>query len=836
MSFLSSRRLRAAVAAFLLFLPFSAFAASADFAPRTGPIRVGVYNFYPLCQAAEPATGSAQTRQGLFVDLLAHVAQREKWELTYVVDTMPRLVERLRAGEIDLVVAVSPRGNLAEGLAFTRETVISTWARAFATRAVKIESPIDLAGRSVGLMRDDPYNSEVRSVVARLDIDCAFVEFAHYSGIFEGLENGWIDVGVVDRLYAALHAADFRVDSSPVLFSPIELRFAARQGRMEGVLAVLDYHLEMMKRDPDSAYHRLIETYLNRSDVQPVPQGLIWAMGITSGLLIVVGLLSFFLRHQVKRKTAELSEKNRDLQNEVRMRRQADAALTRQREELARLAMVIKQSPDSVIIADPDGVVDYVNPAFEIQTEIGSHEIQARPLGDFSDRSPLCRVAASILGDAPGEAPVLLERVAVPRDEGGKATIETAVSIVRDELGGVRNYVINCRDVTRETQLESQLRQAQKMEAIGTLSGGIAHDFNNLLVPIIGYAEMLGGRLEGRERDYVAKILEAASRAKDLVEQILAFSRRSEEETRVLDIRQVVRDALRLLRASLPATIEVREEVADGCGCVLGDGSQMHQVVMNLCTNAYHAMREDGGVLTVAMGPYVVDSSESAPAGLAVPGGRYVRLTVQDTGHGMDEALLSRIFDPYFTTKAQGDGTGLGLSIVHGIVQKHGGCITVDSRVGKGSRFDIYLPATETTPLRAVIAEAPDARPGEGNEHVLLVDDEENVIAMQRDMLTDMGYRVTSEKDGKRALELVRREPYRFDLVITDQTMPGMSGLELAREIAVVRADLPVILCTGYSRAVTPESVRELGLKACVRKPFSRADMLRAVRQAVQTA
>jgi len=404
----------------------------------------------------------------------------------------------------------------------------------------------------------------------------------------------------------------------------------------------------------------------------------------------------------------------------------------------------------------------------------------------------------------------------------------------------VANYLnyhgreFNCafvRDITERKELEAQLRQAQKLETIGTLAGGIAHDFNNILGPILGYTDMLleDHDVDGHIKHDLEHILGAAYRAKDLVEQILLFSRQGERERVPVQIHLIVKEALKLIKATTPSTIEIRHEIDADCGAVLADPTQIHQVLLNLFTNAQHAMRDSGGVLLVQLECVEVDE----PFARSHPGlekGPYVVLTVEDTGHGIDRPSLEHIFEPFFTTKLVGEGTGLGLSVAHGIVVSHGGIVTVESAIDEGAAFRVYLPRVEQCAAATTEYSATSATAGES---VLFVEDREDVAVMGQRMLERLGYDVTTARTGDHALETFRQDPGRFDLVLTDQTMPGMTGAVLAGELLRIRPDLPIVLVTGFSETVTPESAKLIGIRGFIRKPIVMRDLAVALRDAL---
>ena len=396
--------------------------------------------------------------------------------------------------------------------------------------------------------------------------------------------------------------------------------------------------------------------------------------------------------------------------------------------------------------------------------------------------------------------------------------------------GALVSIVYISRDVSEVKTLEKQLRQAQKMEAVGTLAGGIAHDFNNILTPVLGYAEIITECLpeESPLLEPAREIFAAGKRARDLVKQILTFSRQTEQERHPIQIHLVVKEALKLLRSSIPTTIEIKQNI-DTEAMVLADPTMIHQVVMNLCTNAYHAMRESGGILAVCLEAVEIDADDYVTA-LHLRPGSYLRLEVSDTGCGMPLALQERIFEPYFTTKEKGEGTGLGLSVVHGIVTQLGGHITVYSEVGQGTTFHVYLPqyVAQHGSGQAEAVHVPLPR---GHEHLLVVDDERVIADLMRQTLEALGYGVTACIDSRQALEQFEAHPKDFDLVLTDMTMPHLNGAELAQQLLAIRPDLPVVLCTGFSEIINEEKAMALGIRRLLMKPVLRDQLARVLRE-----
>jgi len=382
-------------------------------------------------------------------------------------------------------------------------------------------------------------------------------------------------------------------------------------------------------------------------------------------------------------------------------------------------------------------------------------------------------------------------------------------------------------DTTRQ-HLEAQLRQAQKMEAIGTLASGIAHDFNNILAASLGYTELALDEIaaDSAAWDYLQEVLIANTRARDLVQQILTFSHQSTPERIPMTLSATVSEALTLLRASLPAMVDIRPSLASDAGTVLADATQIYQIVMNLCTNATHAMGAAGGVLQVSLQAVEVDGPLASQYGRDP--GPYTCLRVQDTGTGIPPHVLDHLFEPFFTTKAQGEGTGLGLAVVYGLVSDHDGFITVASTLGEGSTFSLYFPRLDTV-ARAVVA-PPERLPG-GQECILFVDDEPALARLGKKYLTRLGYEVAMRTSSLEALEAFRAAPQRFDLVITDHTMPHMTGETLAGELRRLRSDIPIILCTGFSHQRLAERAERLRLDAVCMKPLVAAELHATIRR-----
>jgi nitrogen-specific signal transduction histidine kinase/ActR/RegA family two-component response regulator len=384
-------------------------------------------------------------------------------------------------------------------------------------------------------------------------------------------------------------------------------------------------------------------------------------------------------------------------------------------------------------------------------------------------------------------------------------------------------------------ELEEQLRQKHKMEAIGTMAGGIAHDFNNHLAIILGNVEMAALKLpqDSTVKPYIEQIKTAANRSKELVKQILIYSRRNPLTLKPTKLVSILDETLKLLRPTIPSSIDIEHNISNGAEqlSVAADATQLQQILINLCSNAVHAMDEKG-TLKIDLVATTLDEKQLPPA-KGLPAGEYLQLTVSDTGTGMPEEVLNKIFDPFFTTKDVHQGTGMGLAVVQGIVEGHNGFITATSTPGEGSRFDIYFPvisdSTEQPP-------ADDAPLPTGTERVLVLDDEENLAALCAEILTEHGYRVSKETSSQKVAQLFKEDPDRFDLLITDQTMPGLSGTELAKQILAIRPELPIILCTGYSAKISAHAAKNIGISEYCMKPLNLNVLVSTTRKVLDRA
>jgi len=499
------------------------------------------------------------------------------------------------------------------------------------------------------------------------------------------------------------------------------------------------------------------------------------------------------------------------------------------RESEEKFRSLSENGPDIIYTLGVEGSFTYVNPAWEEIVGYGRDETLGKYFVDFMEEKDSGDHAKLFKVIRDGNKIVRSATITLINKDGSPRLFNFSGAPNLNLAGEITGMVGLLKDITEHRKTEAQLRQAQKMEAIGTLAGGIAHDFNNILMAIIGHADLAKMKLPGdSEVIYnLNQVKSAGERAKRLIQQILAFSRMGEQQRIALSLTPLIKEALKFLKSTLPTSIEIRDYLEADPGIIEADATQIHQIVMNFCTNAEHAMREEGGTLHVKLIRVEVDR-QTALQHHELHTGPHVRLTVTDTGCGMEPETLEHIFDPYFTTKEVGEGTGLGLSVVHGIVNTHGGAITVKSEPGKGTTFHVYFPIIEKEEKLQERSEGPLPT---GNERILFVDDEQVIVYIGEKTLGQLGYDVVTKANGVDALELFRADPDRFDLVITDMTMPRMTGDQFARELIKLRPDIPIILCTGFNPKISKEQAGKIGIKAFVMKPLVRRDMANIVRK-----
>ncbi len=512
---------------------------------------------------------------------------------------------------------------------------------------------------------------------------------------------------------------------------------------------------------------------------------------------------------------------SRDLTKRIRME-----------QEVKRLAVAVEQSTESIVITDVDGIILYINAAFESTTGYALDEVRGQTprllKSDKHDEAFYRELWETIAAGNMWEG-----RIANRKKDGCLFDVEAVIYPIRDDNEKVVNYVAISRDITQEMAIEKQLRQTQKMNAIGELAGGVSHDFNNILTAILGYVALCMNTVEenGKVYGYLKEVVKAGDRAVKLVRQILTFSRQEEQDFHSVALQPVIEDSLSMVQTTIKSNIMVETEIDDSCGPIFGDTTQIQQVMVNLCTNAVHALGKEDGVLSVSLKQIELLGKKHGDRMVDLEPGLYACITVADTGCGMVPETMDRIFDPYYTTKKKGEGTGFGLSIVHGIARKHRGYIAVESEQGKGSTFYLYLPLLIGNAEEE--QQAIDLSTPEGFGHILFVDDDDAVLSMGREILESFGYTVATAINGKQALDLFQKDAEAFDALVSDYSMPEMNGHELISECLRLHPGLPAILCSGYMEKTDGESLKDLENTVFMSKPLDWRKLSRTLQQGI---
>ncbi len=519
-------------------------------------------------------------------------------------------------------------------------------------------------------------------------------------------------------------------------------------------------------------------------------------------------------------------QKMADLVWETFVRKQAQ-------EETILLMSAVEQTDEIIIITDPQMRIKYVNPAFSQTTGYSRGEVIGRTPSILKSGKHDDLFYQELL-ETISDGKVWKGYFTNKKKDGTLYEEYATITPIKNTDGHIKNYVAVKSDTTAERKIQDQLRQSQKMESIGTLAGGIAHDFNNILAVILGCSELAADKTSERPElaKLIREILKAGVRAKDLVGQILMFSRSTKMEKKALKAVPIIKEVCKFLRSTIPSSIEIRQNITSKSDLVMADPTQLHQVLMNLSTNACHAMKERGGVLEISLEDVLL--SEDTADYPDLKGGPYLKLTVKDTGHGMDTENLNRIFEPYFTSKEQGEGTGLGLAVVHGIIKDHGGAIKVTSEINKGTTFEVLYPRMVQPAALENLDQERASVPG-GTESILFVDDEEAVVFPAKLMLERLGYCVVGVTSASEAIEAMKKNKDAFDLLITDKTMPKMNGFDLAREIRILEKDIPIIICTGFEDQADKMKAQGAGISALIRKPIRKEKLASVVRDVLDS-
>lgn len=756
--------------------------------------------------------------KGISVDYLDFIADKAGFRVEYVTGIpWPKALELIKKHDtIDLLLTAKITPERQKVLAFTREYLKMPWVIFSRDETGVISGMHDLDDKIVSVEAGFVMHKKLASGYPKIRILETESSIEALKAVATGRADAYIgNLTTSAYIIRQNHFSNVKI-AGPTPFENHNQAMAIRSDWAE-LAVIINKVLDSMipEEHDDIRNHWLAIRYeygVHTTDIFK------WVGLVILFFIPIIGVTLFW---------------NRKLKREIKQRKKIDDALQESEDKFRKM---FDRAPLSYQSLDENGNFIQVNATWLDVLGYDEDEVLGRNFGEFihpdwkehfQDNFPRFKAIGEVLG-------VEFEML---KKDGSTILVSFHGKIGRNPDGSFKQTHCIFHDISGQRRLEQErkrleqkMTQMQKIESIGNLAGGIAHDFNNILYPIVGMSEMLQEDLppDSPEHAMAEEILTAGKRGGELVKQILSFSRQHEHKLQPVQVESILKEVLKLCRSTIPANIEIRDIVEPKCGLVLADTTQIHQIMMNLITNAFHSIGEENGIIEIRLAPMEIKKADWS-GGDSLPVGEYVRMSVADNGEGMPKSILDKIFEPYFTTKERDKGTGLGLSVVYGIIKEHRGDISVTSEPGKGTTFTVVLPVLS----RDVEDRLPRAEASEktGNERILLVDDEASVVGLERQLLERLGYQVTSRTSSIDALELFRSDPDAFDLVISDMAMPRMTGDRLAREMQALNPAIPIIICTGFSERINREQAAGLGIKGFLMKPVLKSELSGMIRQ-----
>ena len=785
-------------------------------------LRVGVYNNKPTI--FEDNGGKAR---GLFIDILEEIAINEGWELEYVPGHFSELYDELKAGTIDLLPALAYVEEREQFVDYTYETVMANWAELYVPDGTSLTSLIELEGKKIGVKQGDIHFQVLKDMTENFNISCRFLETDEYETVFEMLHANFVDVGVVNRLYGNRNKASYRIKATPVIFNPIEMRYAVPEGKNELIIAKIDSYLTSFKMDENSIYYRSVNRWFVVSGQDSLPQWIFYLFyGVVGTVSLLLGATVLF-RYQVKKRTMELTKSNEQLEAQVEERQRAE-------EELRKYARIVEASSDAMALIDLNHRHVLYNSQYRNIVTVSGVRIDGMSVKDvFGEeffKDELESAVSSCL-----EGRIVDLQVRPQPNPVLNRYLNFTLSPYHSDSGEIHGYVVDIRDVTPHVELQNRLKNAQKMEAIGLLAGGVAHDLNNILSGLVSYPDML---LIDRSADDPMTvplniIKKSGERAAAIVQDLLTLARRGFGNVSVLNLNAVIRDfwvspeKAEIIRQAEGVTFTL--DLHDNLYNVSGSMVHLSKVLMNVFVNGVEAM-PGGGELTIKTENQFLDVDYTGFE--IIPRGEYNVLRISDTGVGMSVSEINRIFEPFYTSKIMGrSGTGLGMAVVWGTIKDLNGFIDISSAPGKGTEFSLYFTTTREEIPESDIIELQSYK-GNGQD-VLVIDDMEEQRELASRILTLLGYNVKAVSSGEEAIEICGSQ--HFDLLILDMIMPGgMDGCATYEKIASIRPGQKAIIASGFSDNTSVRKAQALGAGAYIKKPYTVEFFARAIYQELE--
>ncbi len=782
-------------------------------------LKVGVYNNKPTI--FEDDDGRVK---GFFIDILEEIAAKEGWQLEYVTGHFAGIYDELKAGKIDLLPAIAYVKERESFVDYTYETVMANWAELYVPDGVDFTSLIELEGKKIGVKQGDIHFKVLRDMTRNFNISCRFLETDEYETVFEMLHANFIDVGVVNRLYGNRSKGQYNIQATPVIYNPIEMRYAVPKGENEQIIARIDSYLSSFKADEDSVYYRSVNRWFIISGKESLPAWVLYLLYGVAGTVTLLTAATFLFRYQVKKRTIELTRSNEQLEAQVEERKKVE-------EDLRKYARVVEASSDAMALIDLKHRHVLYNSRYRDLVTVSGVSIDGMSVRDVFGadffKEELEGPVSSCLQGRIVDLQVRSGSSPVPSRH-----LDITLSPYLSRRSEINGYVIDIRDVTRQVQLQNRLKNAQKMEAIGLLAGGVAHDLNNILSGIVSYPDML--LIDRPANDPMSVpltiIKKSGERAAAIVQDLLTLARRGIGTVVALNLNTVVRDFWvsperdEIIRQS--EGVEFKLNLEKNLLNINGSAVHLAKVLMNIFVNGVEAM-PGGGLLVISTENQFLDDDHSGFE--VIPRGEYAVLKISDTGVGMSGSEINRIFEPFYTSKIMGrSGTGLGMAVVWGTIKDLNGFIDIKSAPGKGTEFTLYFPATHDD---IVESDSIDLQSYKGDgQKILIIDDMEEQRELASRMLVLLGYHVQTASSGEEAVKMCIEQE--FDLLVLDMIMPGgMGGAATYEKIAAHRPGQRAVIASGFSDNISVRKAQQLGAGKYIKKPYTVESLGRAIFQ-----
>lgn len=790
----------------LIFIFITIFSAHAG--DITRDLKVGAFELYPSI-FTDPKDGKIK---GLCVDLLEEIACKENWSLTFVEGTWNEGLLRIKNKDIDIITTAVYTEERDLYMDYGSESFLIIWTEVYANPKVKIRDVFNMTSKKIGVMTGDWNARAFREYMETLELECNYVYFDTQKDVLHAVEHGKVDVGVVNNITGSALSHKYKIVKTNVLINPRPIYFTVPSGKNSDIIDIIDRYLYEWKSNRNSFYYKkLDEWFVDDFRVEKeVPTYVIYSMMGLLILLIFSISMIFLLRKLISIRTKQLKEAK------------------------DRFECLFKEAPLSYQSLDSEGNIIEVNDSWLDTTGYLREDVIGHNFSEFlhsewkkhfEDNFPKFKAVGEILG----------AEFELKKKDGSFINVAFHGKIAHDHKNKFKQTHCVFRDITDQREIEKKLMHSQKMESVGTLAAGIAHDFNNILFIMMSTAQLLMMDLSEEEKykKHLVNIIKAGDRGTYLIKQILSFSRQAVQEITSIDIKPVLKEVIKLTRATTPTNINITHKLDNTESYVVNaDPTQIHQIILNLLTNAYHAVEDIDGEIEVELTK--VDLFNGALVGKDLKPGKYVHLKVTDNGYGIDSSYIDKIFDPYFTTKPAGKGTGLGLSVVYGIIKEYNGDIKVYSEVDKGTVFSVYLPLSKDFEVSKTRVDMLRDATLDGEGTVMLLDDEQQIVLIEKLYFTRHGYVADTFTSSMAALETYKRDPNKYDVVITDMAMPKIPGDKLCRQILEINPDQKIIMCSGFSEKMNEKTAEEMGIDHYLMKPVDVSVLIKLTKDLIE--